>query len=157
MKRYFFCFFCCLFFYTTGFTQTKTEPFIKLTDPLNEVNSVSSTQKFIIGSTCKSCTININDINVKVFPTGAFVYELALPEGESNYIISAKTSAGKTISKTVTFSPINSFILNLYCLPDLRPSITNVDNEDEIVEDTVFEASVAAAVITYSVIGNFPV
>ncbi len=104
MKRFFFCFVCCLFIYSAGFTQIKTDPFIKLTDPLSEANSVSSAQKFIIGSTCKTCTISINNNDVKVFPTGAFVYELTLPEGESNYIISAKTTSGKTISKTVTFN-----------------------------------------------------
>ncbi len=104
MKSFFFCFTFCFLFYNIGFTQIKSEPFIKLTDPLTEVNSVSIAQKFIIGSTCKTCTLTINNNDVKVYPTGAFVYELSLPEGESNYVMSAKSSAGKTISKTLTFN-----------------------------------------------------
>jgi N-acetylmuramoyl-L-alanine amidase len=104
MKRFFFCFTFCLLFNFIGFTQIKTELFIKLTDPLSQVNTVSTAQKFIIGSTCITCTISINNNNVKVYPTGAFVYELTLPEGESNYIISAKSTAGKTISKKLTFN-----------------------------------------------------
>ena len=104
MKRYFFFFTFCFLFSVIGFAQIQSDPFIKLTDPLSEVNSVSTAQKFIIGSTCKTCTISINNNNVKVYPTGAFVYELTLPEGESQYTISAKSSAGKTISKTVTFN-----------------------------------------------------
>jgi N-acetylmuramoyl-L-alanine amidase len=104
MKSFFFSFTFCFIFYFIGFTQIKSDSFIKLTDPLSEVNSVSTAQKFIIGSTCKNCTLTINNNDVKVYPTGAFVYELALPEGESIYTISAKSSAGKTISKTLTFN-----------------------------------------------------
>jgi N-acetylmuramoyl-L-alanine amidase len=104
MKRFFFFFTFCFLFYFIGFTQIKSDPFIKLTDPLSEVNFVTTAQKFIIGSTCKTCTLTINNNDVKVFPTGAFVYELTLPEGESNYTISAKTTAGKPISKTLTFT-----------------------------------------------------
>lgn len=104
MKRLFFFFSFCFLFYFIGLTQIKSDPFIKLTDPPSQVNSVTIAQKFIIGSTCKTCTITINNNDVKVYPTGAFVYELILPEGESNYTISAKSSAGKTISKTLTFN-----------------------------------------------------
>jgi peptidoglycan hydrolase CwlO-like protein len=62
MKRFFFCFTFCFLFYIIGFTQIKSDPFIKLTDPLSEVNSVSTAQKFIIGSTCKTCTLMINNL-----------------------------------------------------------------------------------------------
>ena len=79
-------------------------PFIKLVNPTKANNSVTSARQFIIGSTCKTCTVNINNNPVKVFSTGAMAYEVNLAEGDTSFIISSTNAAAKTISKTINYS-----------------------------------------------------
>ena len=59
--------------------QVVEKPFIKLTDPLKEINIVNASRQFIVGSTCKGCTMMINEQKLKVYATGAFAYEIKLP------------------------------------------------------------------------------
>jgi len=79
-------------------------PVIKLVNPLHEKNIVTSSRQFIIGSTCKTCTVTINSKPAKVWATGAIAYQLDLSPGDSNFIISATNPAGKTNTKTISFS-----------------------------------------------------
>jgi N-acetylmuramoyl-L-alanine amidase len=60
------------------FAQKSEKPFIRLTQPLKETNTVAAARQFIIGSSCKNCTVTVNAVPVKVYSTGAFVYELNL-------------------------------------------------------------------------------
>jgi len=78
-------------------------PFIKLVNPTKANNTVSTSRQFIIGSTCKTCSVNINNNPVKVFATGAVAYELNLKEGDSSFIITATNTAAKTVTKTISF------------------------------------------------------
>jgi len=78
-------------------------PFIRLVNPLKELNEVSASRNFIIGSTCKTCRVMINNIPVKVYPTGAFVHELNLKEGDSLFLIESKTPEGKMVSKKLQY------------------------------------------------------
>ena len=84
--------------------QKATDPFIKLTEPLKEENLTATSQKFIIGSTCKTCSIFINDQAVKVYPTGAFAIELNLNEGDTVFTLVSKSVKNKTVTKTLTYS-----------------------------------------------------
>ncbi len=84
--------------------QKNKDLFIKLTEPLKDFNIASSPQKFIIGSTCKSCTVKINDQSVSVYPTGAFVYEILLKEGDTTFQIVAYNSNGKTTEKQIQYT-----------------------------------------------------
>ena len=86
------------------YSQTPKEVFIKLTDPLKEINATGDSLKYIIGSTCKKCLIKINNQAVKVFPTGAFVYEAKLSEGQNDYNIEASLSKDKSINKQIQFN-----------------------------------------------------
>ncbi len=56
----------------TAFSQSADKPFIKLVEPTNEQNNVRTARQFVVGSTCKSCGLSINDQPVKVYATGAF-------------------------------------------------------------------------------------
>lgn len=98
-----------LFVYLLGmntalFAQGANNPFIKLTDPLKEKNSVTSSRQFIVGSTCKTCALSINDKPVKIYPTGAFAYELQLSEGDNLFDIIATSANKKPANKTITFN-----------------------------------------------------
>ena len=79
-------------------------PFIKLVNPTKANNTVSTSRQFIIGSTCKTCTVNINNNPVKVFATGAVAYEVNLKEGDTSFLITATNTAAKTVTKTISFS-----------------------------------------------------
>ena len=98
--------FLLIFVLTTkvSISQKVVEPFIKLTEPLKEINTVSSSQKFIIGSTCKTCVLFINDHQVKVYPTGAFAYELELAEGDTIFNVFASAKNGNTATKNIQYS-----------------------------------------------------
>ncbi len=91
-------------FLTCAFSFAQETPFIKLVTPTKLTNTVSTSRQFIIGSTCKTCTVNINAAPVKVYSTGALAYELNLKEGDSSFVITASNGAGKTTTKTVNFS-----------------------------------------------------
>ena len=94
----------CIFISACAVAQTADKPFIKLTDPLKEKTAVSSSQQFIVGSSCKSCTVMINGEKIKVYPTGAFAYEARLKEGDNSFTIVAISGEGKSASKNIHFN-----------------------------------------------------
>ncbi len=92
-----------LFSSASAFAQTDN-PFIRLVDPLKEHSTVTSAHQFIIGSTCKTCTVTINDNPAKVWSTGAIAYEINLLAGDNNFSIVSSNTAGKTNTKTISFT-----------------------------------------------------
>ena len=95
-------FFCTLtLFLINGmvFSQADNIPFIRLTNPYKITNEVKSSRQFIIGSTCKNCVLKINGKKVKVYPTGAFAYELNLLPGDSNFTILSEGGARSLTKK----------------------------------------------------------
>ena len=99
------------FFYTLilmgssgwAFSQSADKPFIRLTNPYQTNNKISSARQFIIGSTCKKCVLTINDKTIKVYPTGAFAYELNLQPGETVINILAEVG-DKSITKKINYA-----------------------------------------------------
>ena len=83
--------------------QQKTAAFIKLTEPLKDLNVTSTSKKYIIGSTCKTCSLTINDSLVKVYATGAFAYELDLIEGDTSFLLCASSPSGNIVTKTIQY------------------------------------------------------
>ena len=101
------------------FSQTIDKPFIRLVQPAKESNIVTWSGNFIIGSTCKTCTITVNEKPVKVYSTGAFAVELNLRPGDSSFnIVSAQK--GKSISKKITYT---------YTLPKPAEPVKELDIE----------------------------
>jgi N-acetylmuramoyl-L-alanine amidase len=94
-----------VFLLVAGFTfsQNKDKPFIRLVQPSKENNTVTWSGNFIIGSTCKTCTITVNQKPVKVYSTGAFAIELNLSPGETSFAI-LSTLSGKSASKKITYT-----------------------------------------------------
>lgn len=92
-------------FQIKGFSQSKESPFIKLVQPTKEYNISTSSQQFIIGSTCKSCSLFINEDTVKVYSTGAFAYEINLSDStDSVYTIKTINTQGKSVNKVIQYS-----------------------------------------------------
>ncbi|MFT3909478.1 MAG: N-acetylmuramoyl-L-alanine amidase [Ferruginibacter sp.] len=95
--------FSSILFFITASAQVAEKPFIKLTNPDKEKNNTTSSQQFIIGSTCKSCNLMINGEKIKVYPTGAFAYEIRLKEGDNVFTLVAISESGKSASKAIHF------------------------------------------------------
>ncbi len=93
-----------LFSCSSAYSQQQEKPFIKLVEPLKALNNTNGTQQFIIGSTCKSCLLLINDQIVKVYPTGAFAYELSLLEGDTSFTIVASLNDSNSVSKKIEYN-----------------------------------------------------
>ena len=85
------------------FSQANIAPFIRLTSPNKTTLVVKSSRQFIIGATCKECTLTINNKPVKVYPTGAFAYEVNLMPGDSIFTLLA-ASGNKSLSKKITYT-----------------------------------------------------
>ena len=96
--------FSFIFFFTTFNAAAQDNPFIKLVNPTKEISTVTASRQFIIGSTCKTCAVKINEISAKVYPTGAIAYEVNLRPGDTVFVITATNPAGKTIIKTISYS-----------------------------------------------------
>jgi N-acetylmuramoyl-L-alanine amidase len=92
-----------ILFLNAGQLYAQDQPFIRLTDPLKTNNAVSTSRQFVIGSTCKTCVITINAQPVKVYPTGAFAFELNLLPGDSNINIIASSVSKKSATKKISF------------------------------------------------------
>lgn len=90
-----------LFLPVVLFSQ-ESQPFVKLINPFKQHNPVAYSRQFITGSTCKTCSVTINNKPVKVYASGAFALELNLVAGDSSFTIRA-VSGGKVVSKTITY------------------------------------------------------
>lgn len=97
----FLCFFICYIIgVSTLKAQDKEVSFIRLVNPLKEKNQVSNLQQFIIGSTCKTCSLTINDQPVKIQNSGGFAFEVNLSPGTTDTLF--KMQAIATNRKTIT-------------------------------------------------------
>jgi N-acetylmuramoyl-L-alanine amidase len=104
--------------YSIAFAQTGDKPFIKLVDPEKEINSVKSSRHFIVGSTCKTCSLTVNGQAVKVYATGAFAYEINLKTGDTSFIVESITAEDKAIIKKLKYS---------YTLPTPPDTVKTLD------------------------------
>ncbi len=84
--------------------QLTDKPFIKLVEPAKSDIIVKSTRNFIIGSTCKTCNLNINGQEVKVYATGGFAYEVNLRPGDTVFNLIAFTASDKSVSKKLAYN-----------------------------------------------------
>ncbi len=103
-----------------SYSQIVSEPFIKLVQPTKENLVVKSSKQFLVGSTCKTCNLTINNNNVKVYPTGAFAYEVNINVGDTIFTLVATNTENKSASKKITYS------YSLPTLPDTVKTLTIV-------------------------------
>jgi N-acetylmuramoyl-L-alanine amidase len=79
-------------------------PFIRLVNGTKEKNNVTTSRQFLVGSTCKTCTLMIDSLPVKVYATGAFAYELNLLAGDTSFTLVSKNALGKSITKNISYT-----------------------------------------------------
>ena len=93
-----------IIFFCWANVYAQENPFIKLVELTKEKNTVTAARQFIIGSTCKTCSLKINEVPVKVYSTGAFAYEVNLKSGDTNFVITASNAAGKIVNRNIGFA-----------------------------------------------------
>ena len=93
-----------IFICIVSFAQTTDKPFIKLVEPAKTEINTKTARQFIIGSTCKTCNLTINGKQVKVYPTGAFAYELNLKPGDTAFNLIAFTAPDKATNKKLNYN-----------------------------------------------------
>ncbi len=101
-----------------SFAQTAEKPFVKLVEPSKEKNNIKAARQYLIGSTCKGCSLNINGMPAKVYPTGAFAYELNLKPGDTSFNLIAFSAPDKSVNKKVFFT---------YTLPPPPDTVKTLD------------------------------
>ncbi|HEX4957859.1 MAG TPA: N-acetylmuramoyl-L-alanine amidase [Lacibacter sp.] len=78
--------------------------FIKLVTPSKNENKVSVARQFITGTTCKSCSLKINDSAIKVWPTGAFAIQLNVKPGDTSVLLTATDDKGFKSTQRIFYS-----------------------------------------------------
>ncbi len=101
MKKFFF---STILFFVFLTSNSQDNPFIRLVELTKEKNIITTAKQFIIGSTCKNCTLSINNNPIKVYSTGAFAYEVNLKPGDTNFVLSATNAQGKNATKNMGFA-----------------------------------------------------
>lgn len=116
-----------LFLSVLSLAQTVEKPFIKLVEPTKTIITTKTARQFVVGSTCKGCSLTINGQDVKVYSTGGFAYELNLKPGDSGINIIAFTAPDKSANKKLNYN------YSLPAKPDTVKSldITNIETYPE--------------------------
>jgi N-acetylmuramoyl-L-alanine amidase len=96
----------CLFFLfcCKVYSQDSAKLFIRLVQPFKENNNVKYARQNIIGSTCKGCSVTINQKEIKVYSTGAFVDELVLLPGDTSFTITTSGAHGVGYTKNIRYN-----------------------------------------------------
>ena len=102
----------------TDLQDAAHKPFIKLVEPTKAIINVKASRNFIIGSTCKTCNLTINGAAVKVYPTGAFAYELNVKPGDTVFNLIAFTAPDKSVNKKLSYN---------YTLPPPPDTVKTLD------------------------------
>lgn len=93
----------CITYCNVLFAQAD-KTFLKLASPNKEnINTRTATQ-FISGTTCKECTVTVNQQPVKVYNTCAFAYQLNLAVGDSIITIVASGGSTPAVTKKLTYN-----------------------------------------------------
>ncbi|MHB1921516.1 MAG: AMIN domain-containing protein, partial [Chitinophagaceae bacterium] len=87
MKRIFFAALCLGAACSSVHAQTR--PFIRLQEPTRDINRVFSSIHYMVGSTCKGCSLKLNGQPVKVYATGAFALEVDLVPGDTTFLLTS--------------------------------------------------------------------
>ncbi len=86
-----------------GYTNAQSV-FLKLVAPSKSQNSVTASRQFITGTTCKECSLTINNAEVKVWGTGAFAAEVNLNAGDTVFQMVAVDQKGFKVTQKLFYN-----------------------------------------------------
>lgn len=102
-----------------GYTNAQSV-FLKLVSHAKTQNSMTASRQFITGTTCKGCSLTINDAEVKVWATGAFAAEVNLSVGDTVFQIVAVDPKGFKVTQKLFYN---------YQLPAKEKEVTTANVE----------------------------
>ncbi|UYQ92484.1 N-acetylmuramoyl-L-alanine amidase [Chitinophaga horti] len=94
----------CLLLLAFSAAQASAQAFIRMTQPGREQNAVTTARQYLVGSTCKGCSLTLNDTMAIVYGTGAFALPVNLSPGLNTYRLKATSTEGKSVEKTINFN-----------------------------------------------------
>jgi N-acetylmuramoyl-L-alanine amidase len=92
-----------LFICFTALNSNAQQAFLKFVNPAKNQNNVVAARQFITGTTCKECTLSLNQVPVKVWPTGAFAAEVNLTPGDTSFLFTVTDKKGFTITQKLFY------------------------------------------------------
>lgn len=98
------------------YCTTAQQVFLKLVTPNKNQTVATAAKQYITGTTCKECTVQLNEQPVKVWPTGAFAAELNLLPGDTSVQLTATNAKGYKTTQKLFFS---------YKLPAKETAVTS--------------------------------
>ena len=75
-------------------STTAQQVFLRVSTPVKNQNTVTTSKQYIAGVTCKTCTVTMNGAEIKVWPTGAFAVQLNLQLGDTSFLLQALNEKG---------------------------------------------------------------
>ncbi|HUX85151.1 MAG TPA: N-acetylmuramoyl-L-alanine amidase [Chitinophagaceae bacterium] len=84
-----------------AFSQ-QSDPFIRITQPLDSHLEVTGSPNYVAGSTCRGCVLTLNGDPVRLYPTGAFAIQLDLVPGDTMFNFEA-TLPGKKLARRLYY------------------------------------------------------
>ena len=93
-----------LFFSLDSLSTSAQKVFLRIVSPAKNEVKTNSSKQFITGVTCKECSVTVNNTIVKVWPTGAFAFQVDLKMGDTSFQLIAADSKGFKTTQTVLYS-----------------------------------------------------
>jgi N-acetylmuramoyl-L-alanine amidase len=92
-----------LFIFFISLNSNAQQAFLKFVSPAKNQNNVVVARQFITGTTCKGCTLLVNQVPVQVWPTGAFAAEVNLTPGDTSFLFTVTDNKGFTITQKLFY------------------------------------------------------
>ncbi len=93
-----------LFAFLVSTTLSAQKVFLRLATPTKNQNNVTTSRQFITGATCEGCSISMNGEAMRVWPTGAFAYEVNLSLGDSSFQLIATNEKGERVTQKLFYT-----------------------------------------------------
>lgn len=77
--------------------------FLKLVQPTKNTNTVTTARQYITGTTCKGCSVTLQDSALTVWPTGAFAAAITLRPGDTTLRLVATDARGAKSTQTLVY------------------------------------------------------
>lgn len=77
--------------------------FLKLVQPAKNSSTVSTARQYITGTTCKGCSVTLQDSALTVWPTGAFAAAITLRPGDTTVRVVATDAKGSKSTQTLVY------------------------------------------------------
>jgi N-acetylmuramoyl-L-alanine amidase len=79
------------------------QAFLKMHAPTKTEINTGSARQYVVGRTCPTCKVLVNNDSIYVYPTGVFAFKRELKEGKTSLYLTATDSTGKFASRSINY------------------------------------------------------